>query len=88
VKTAFRKSFVRDLKKIKDNAVLRRIRSAIVNAEAATDLSAVGDLAKLAGTRDCYRILVGEYRIGVVVTGSTIEFVRCLSRRDLYRFFP
>jgi len=31
---------------------------------------------------------IGEYRIGVALEGSEVEFVRCLNRRDLYRYFP
>jgi hypothetical protein len=45
MKSAFRKSFTRDLKRIKDREVL-------------------------------------------AAEGDTVEFVRCLPRRDLYRFFP
>jgi hypothetical protein len=40
MKTAFRKSFERDLKKIKDRDLLGRIRRVIVNAEAAADFRA------------------------------------------------
>jgi len=60
VNTAFRKSFVRDLKKIKDRSVLDRARQAIKGVEAAADLSAVADLKKLSGTTDCYRIRIGD----------------------------
>jgi mRNA interferase RelE/StbE len=45
-------------------------------------------LRKLSGADDYYRIRVGEYRLGVVIQGDKVEFVRCLHRRDLYRFFP
>jgi mRNA interferase RelE/StbE len=84
----FRKSFTRDLKKVKDQAVLRRVREAIEQVEGAADLRGTGDLQKLTGTENHYRIRVGEYRIGVTVEGDTVDFVRCLPRRDLYRFFP
>jgi mRNA interferase RelE/StbE len=42
----------------------------------------------MSGTGNFYRIRVGDYRLGAVVEGDQVEFVRCLSRRDLYRFFP
>jgi mRNA interferase RelE/StbE len=31
---------------------------------------------------------VGDYRIGISVEGDEVEFVRCLHRRDIYRYFP
>ena len=88
MKVTFFKSFVRDLKKIKDDTVLERVRKAIERVEAAADYQTVGDLKKLSGTENCYRIRVGEYRLGVILEADTMGFVRCLPRRDLYRFFP
>ena len=86
--TAFRKSFTRDLKKIKNLEVLDRVRQVIQEVEAATALTEIRDLKKMSGTASFYRIRVGEFRIGVAIDEETIEFVRCLPRRDLYRYFP
>jgi len=88
MKTAFRKSFIRDLKKIKNKQVLLDVRQVIDGVEAAAKLDDIRHLKKLVGGDNCYRIRMGEYRIGVSVVKSTVEFVRCLPRRDLYRFFP
>ena len=60
MKTAFRKSFERDLKKIKDKDVLRRVGRVIEKAEAVSDLSGIGDVVKITGTQDCYRIRIGD----------------------------
>jgi mRNA interferase RelE/StbE len=88
MKTAFRKSFTRDLKRIKDTDVLERVRQVIEEVEAATNLQGIGNLKKMSGTTNFYRIRIGDYRIGTAVEGDTVEFVRCLARRDLYRYFP
>jgi len=88
MRTTFRTSFLRDLKKIKERTVLDRIRQAIEQVETARTLQDIGDLKKMTGTNRYYRIRVGEYRIGVAVEGDTVDFVRCLRRRDLYRYFP
>lgn len=88
MKAAFRKSFTRDLKKIKDSEILRRVQEAVEEVEASEDLRGIGNLKKMSGTTSFYRIRIGDYRIGLAVEGDTVEFVRCLARRDLYRFFP
>lgn len=88
MQVTFRASFTRDLKKIKQRPLLDRIRRTIEQVETATDLSEVEDLKKMAGFDDFFRIRIGDYRLGIVLNGETIEFVRCLPRRDLYRFFP
>lgn len=88
MKTTFRKSFARDLKKVKAREVLDRIREVIEQVEAADSPDEIHDLKKLSGADNTYRIRLGEYRIGVFIEGDTVEFVRCLPRRDLYRYFP
>lgn len=88
MKTRFRKSFARDLRKIKDRELRERIAAAIEQVEEAQAPAEIGDLKKMAGEGSYFRIRVGEYRIGVEIEGDTVEFVRCLSRRDLYKHFP
>ena len=88
MRTAFRKSFARDLKKIKDQSLLDRVAQAIERVEAAAQLQDAGDVKKLGGSGNYFRIRVGGYRIGLAVQDDTVVFMRCLPRRDLYRFCP
>lgn len=88
MKTIFRRSFERDLTKIRDRNLLERIRQSIETVESADDLSEVRSVRRMKGAANCYRIRIGDYRIGLEVGASTAEFVRVLHRRDVYRFFP
>ena len=90
MRTEFRKSFERDLKKLRrDPQTLGRIRSAIEEVEAARDLQDLSSLAKLTwSTGDYCRLRVGDYRIGIEMESEVVVFVRCLHRRDIYRRFP
>jgi len=76
MKTAFRKSFVRDLKAIKDEELLRRVRNVIEDVEAASSLQAIQHVQKMAGASSFYRIRLGDYRLGIAVEEGTVEFVR------------
>ena len=88
MRTLFRKSFSRDVKKIKDSTVLERIQEAIRAVEDADTLSGIAGLKKMSGAENVFRIRVGDYRIGITLESDAVVFVRCLNRRDLYRFFP
>jgi mRNA interferase RelE/StbE len=91
VRTVLRKSFERDLKKIKDRWILEQIKQVVEEAETAVSLQEVSGVKRLSGAIGFYRIRIGEYRIGVVTSAteaSEIEFVRCLHRREIYRYFP
>ncbi len=40
------------------------------------------------GSRNYYRIRIGDYRAGIIVEGLTVEFIRFLHRKDIYKYFP
>lgn len=81
-------SFQRDLRKIKNKKLLKKVREAIEGIKQADDLSQVQRLKKLTGYDFLYRIRVGDYRIGIDMVENTVIFVRFLHRRDIYRYFP
>ncbi len=86
MKVAFRKSFERDLRTLRSNPrLLARIREIIEAIEAAPTLQSVPGLS---GTPNYYRIRMGDYQIGLALEDDTIAFVRCLHRKDIYRYFP
>ena len=73
---------------ITDPAPLRRIRKVIEQVEAARIFQQIPNLKRLESTGKYYRIRVGDYRVGFVFEGGAVTFVRCLNRREIYRYFP
>ena len=67
---------------------MRRIRETVERVEAAETLHEVPNLIRISGASGFYRVRVGDYRIGLAVEADVVEFVRCLHRRDIYRYFP
>ena len=88
MKATFRSSFLNDLKKVKSAKIRARIGDAIEEVENAAGLDEISKLKKLSGAKDCYRIRIGDLRLGVVIQQDTVEFVRCLDRKDIYKYFP
>jgi mRNA interferase RelE/StbE len=88
VKALFRASFAKDIRSIKSKDILSRIKEVVEGVEKAQSLQEVTNIKKLKGGRNYYRIRVGEYRIGLAVEGNEITFVRCLNRKEIYRYFP
>ena len=86
--TAFRESFDKDLSAITDAALLRRIRRVIEQVEAARIFQQIPNLKRLEATGKYYRIRVGACRLGFVFERGAVTFVRCLNRKDIYRYFP
>ncbi len=88
MKVTFRASFLRDLDNVTDRSFLVRAKKIIEEVEQAPDLSRVRNLKKLRGTLNCYRIRLGEYRLGLLLEADALVFVRFLHRKDVYRHFP
>lgn len=88
MKVHFKKSFERDLRKIRDPGLLAKIRALIETLETVQALDTVSDLKKLRGAASYYRIRISDYRIGFVIQVDELTLVRILHRREFYRYFP
>ena len=88
MKVEFRASFVKDLRHLKNKELLSRIKQTIELVEKAQSQPDMANLKRLKGGHNYSRIRVGEYRLGLIIEGTTATFVRCLKRKEIYRFFP
>ena len=88
MKTDFKKSFTKDLKKIREQDLKKRVTTAIKRAEEAKSLREVENIRKLRGSNRYYRIKIGDYRIGLKLKDNLLIFIRFLHRRDIYKYFP
>lgn len=84
----FRDSFLKDVKRIKETRVKKKIAAVISDAQKATSLLDLINVKKLEGGNTYYRIRVGDYRVGIKLQDKTLIFMRCLNRKDIYRYFP
>ena len=85
---AFKESFLKDVKRIKETAVKKKIAAVISESQKVSSLLDLKNVKKLEGSSDYYRIRIGDYRIGVKLQDKTLIFMRCLNRKDIYRYFP
>jgi mRNA interferase RelE/StbE len=88
VNVVFERSFSRDLKRIKDAVLLKRVKEVIEAVQAAETLDDVQSVRKMRGYEQFYRIRLGDYWIGFELDNEQVIFVRILHRKDIYRYFP
>jgi mRNA interferase RelE/StbE len=88
VKVEFKESFAKDLKAVKDQALLKRVKDLIEAVEKSDSLIDTPNLKKLKGGGNYFRLRIGAYRIGLALENDTVVFVRFLNRKDIYRYFP
>jgi mRNA interferase RelE/StbE len=82
-------SFIKDLKALKSTPVFESVKSLVFDEiPSYSSLDEISNLKKLKDADSTYRIRVGDYRVGFMVVGDTVTFVRVLHRKDIYRYFP
>ena len=86
--TRFRESFDEDLSALTNAGLRRRIQRVIEQVEAARTFQQIPNLKQLEAKGKYYRIRVGDYRLGFVFEQGAVTFVRCLDRKEIYRYFP
>ena len=80
--------FQKTLRKINNKAVSERVLETIENIENASTMADIRSLKKLKGYQTAFRIRIGDYRIGVHITGDTVHFNRIANRKNIYDEFP
>jgi len=89
MKVAFKKSFLKDLKKLRDKQLKNSIAKAIEEVEEAKEPAQIKNLKKMEGYNSFYRIRIGDYRIGLqLIDKEWIYFVAFDHRKDIYTHFP
>jgi len=88
VEVRYEASFEKDLKSVGDKNLLKKIKKVIEEVKQADDSYSINNLKKLSGYDTFYRIRIGDYRIGIEITGDKLIFTRFLHRKEIYRFFP
>jgi mRNA interferase RelE/StbE len=88
LKVKYKRSFIRDLKRVKDVPVKNQVRETIELIEQAQNLRQIKNIRKLREGDRYYRIKIGDYRLGLILEDDSLTFVRFLHRKDLYRYFP
>ena len=84
----YKKSFQKDLLKIRDRKLKESVAGIVELAEKIKDPSSLPQLKKLKGFKNYFRIRIGDYRIGIQIIQSTITFVTIGHRKDIYKDFP
>ena len=88
MKVEFLSHFNRDLDKIRNQNIKIAVQKIILKFESAQSISEIPNAKKLSGHKSAYRVRIGDYRIGVFVEGTIIEFARIVHRKDIYKLFP
>ncbi len=84
----FEKSFAKDIKKLNDISVSKKLKQVLYQLETSRDLQNILNIKRLKTHSDYFRIKLGKYRLGFSYKDNTIDIIRFLHRKDIYKLFP
>ena len=89
MKVLYAKALLRDIETVSRNpGVKKRLSKLIETLKAIDTLDEIRHIKKIEGYDCYYRVRIGDYRLGLKISEDTIELIRFLHRRDIYRRFP
>ena len=81
-------SFKKDLLKLKNQQLNKRIINKLESIEKVESLNNIPNIKVMKWFPNFYRIRIWDYRIGVKLENNIIIFLRIRSRKDIYNIFP
>ena len=89
MQVVYTKTFLKDLAKVVPQKRREQIEKFVFEElPALTSVEAAGNIEKMIGHKNHYKVRFGNYRIGILKAGNLIELQRVLDRKDIYKFFP
>ncbi len=89
MKVRYAKSFDKDIDGIRNNPqVKKHLLEVIVRLKEIDSLDEVQGIRKIEGYAGYYRLRIGDFRLGLKLIEDTLELIRFLHRKDIYRRFP
>lgn len=86
MKILYAKSFERDIGAIEHIPEIRkRLCIVIENLKIIDSLREVHGIKKIAGYENYYRMKLGDYRLGLKLSEDSLELIRFLHRKEIYR---
>ena len=89
IEVIYAENFLKDLNKLRGSPYYSSIKRLCFDIiPSLKNTTEIPSLKKLKGDDGYYRVRKGDFRIGISIKGATVTFLRCLSRTDIYKYFP
>lgn len=82
------RKFKKQVEVCKDQRLRSKVLGIIQAVIATYSMNEFPNLKKLTGSKNSYRIRLGNYRIGIVINENTVTFAAFDHRSDIYKYFP
>lgn len=82
------KSFNKDISRLRDKKIARKVEEIISHLEKAKTITEISNVKKMEGAHNAYRIRIGDYRLGLYLIAGSVHLTIFAHRKDIYKVFP
>ncbi len=87
MKIIYTKAITKDVRKIKNADLIKKIEELILELKNSTSLKEIKSVKKISNHKSAYRIRLKNYRLGFYLENDTVILARFLKRNDIYKQF-
>ncbi len=89
MQVTYTKTFLKDLAKVVPVKRRKQIEKFVFeDLPVLSSIENAGNVEKMTGYKNHYKVRFGDYRVGIFKNNSTLELQRVLNRKEIYKFFP
>ena len=88
MKIKITRKFQRQIDHCDDKHIKKKVAAVIDATRNSRSIRGIPNNRKLKGFNNCYRIRIGDYRIGVMIEHDIALFAAFDHRSDIYKYFP
>lgn len=85
----YAKTFLKDLTKVFPSKRRKQIEKFVFEIlPGLSSLESAGNIEQMKGYKNYYKVRFGDFRLGILKKDNTLELLRVLNRKEIYKFFP
>ena len=89
MEVTYTKTFLKDLAKVFPSKTRNKIEKFVFEELPAMDsITSIGTVEQMTGFKNYYKVRFGDFRVGLKKNTNTIELLRVLNRKEIYKYFP
>lgn len=88
MQVVYTSKFKKDIEQINEAALKSSLLTVIEEIKKTENVLQLHQVKKLKGSKNAYRIRIGDYRLGFFLAEKTITLARFVHRKDIYKQFP
>jgi len=89
VEITYSKTFLKDLTKVFPAKTREKIEKFVFEElPEFVSIEKAGNIEQMTGFKNYYKVRFGNFRVGMLKKNNTIEVLRVLNRKEIYKYFP